>query len=308
MSKKLLDELEGLRLRLQEAEGTLDAIRRGEVDALVMSGPDGDQVYTLTGADRTYRIVLETMNEGAAIIGSDGMVLFCNARLSGILKTPLERILGASMARFVTQEDNQSFEALLNQSLVERQQTELTLKAGAGDFVPASLSTSPLFLEDSTTICMIVTDITEQKRAKQALRLSEERFRALVEGAQDLIFMKDRHLTYTHVNPAMARMFGLDVSEIVGRKDEDLYGEAIGKHIKQVDLRVLQGESIEEEYTASIKGVQFTLNTVLTPLCDAEGAIIGIYGISRDVTERKRTVHGQGPIPEAYPSKAMRAA
>ena len=255
MSKKLLDEIEELRLRLQEAEGTLDAIRRGEVDALVISGPDGDQVYTLTGADRTYRIVLETMNEGAAIIGSDGMVLFCNARLSDILKTPLERILGDSMARFVTQEDTQSFEALLNQSLVEPQQTELTLKAGAGDFVPARVSTSPVFLEDSTTICMIVTDITEQKLAKQALRLSEERFRALVEGAQDLIFMKDRHLKYTHVNPAMARLFGLDVSEIIGRKDEDIYGEGTGKHIKQVDLRVLQGESIEEEYTASIKGV-----------------------------------------------------
>ena len=308
MSKKLLDEIEELRLRLQEAEGTLEAIRRGEVDALVISGPDGDQVYTLTGSDRTYRIVLETMNEGAAIIGADGMVLFCNDRLSGILKTPLEGILGASMARFVTQEDTQSFEALLNQSLVERQQMEIALKAGAGDFVPARVSTSPLFLEDSTTICMIVTDITEHKRAEQALRLSEERFRALVEGAQDLIFMKDRDLTYTHVNPAMARMFGLDVSEIIGRKDEDLYGEATGKHIRQVDLRVLQGESIEEEYTASIKGVQFTLNTVLTPLRDAEGTIVGIYGISRDVTERKRTVLGQGPIAEAYPSQAMRAA
>ena len=155
---------------------------------------------------------------------------------------------------------------------------------------------------------MIVTDITEHKRAEQALLLSEERFRALVEGAQDLIFMKDRHLTYTHANPAMARMFGLDVSEIIGRKDEDLYGEATGKHIKQVDLRVLQGESIEEEYTASIKGVQITLNTVLTPLRDAEGMIVGIYGISRDVTERKRTVPGQRPIAEAYPSPAMRAA
>lgn len=308
MSKKLLDEIKELRLRVEEAEGTLDAIRRGEVDALVMSGPDGDQVYTLTGVDRTYRIVLETMNEGAAIIGSDGMVLFCNASLSSILKTPLERILGASMARFVTQEDTQSFEALLNQSLVERQHTELTLKAGTGDFVPARVSTSPLFLEDSTTICMIVTDITEQKRAKQALRLSEERFRALVEGAQDLIFMKDRHLRYTHVNPAMARMFGLDVSEIIGRKDEDLYGQATGKHIKQVDLRVLQGESIEEEYTASIKGVQITLNTVLTPLRDADGTIVGIYGISRDVTERKRAVPGIRPIAEAYPSPAMRTA
>ncbi len=150
-------------------------------------------------------------------------------------------------------------------------------------------------------------DITQRKVAEQALRLSEERYRALVEGAQDLIFMKDLHLTYTHANPAMARMFGREVSEIIGRKDEDLYGKATGSHIKQVDLRVLQGESIEEEYTASIKGVSFTLNTVLTSLRDAEGAIVGIYGISRDVTERKRTVPAQRPIAEAYPSQAMRA-
>jgi len=307
MSKKLLDEIEELRLRLQEAEETLDALRRGEVDALVMPGPDGDQVYTLTGADRTYRVVLETMNEGAAVIGSDGMVLFCNARLSGILKTPLERIIGASVARFITQEDTQSFEALLNQSLVESQQTELTLKDGDGDVVQVHVSTSPLFVEDSKTFCMIVTDITARKQAEQALRLGEARFRAVVEDAQDLIFMKDRHLTYTHVNPAMARMFGLDVSEIIGRKDEDLYGEATGKYIKQVNLRVLQGESIEEEYTTSIRGVQFTLNTVLTPLRDTEGTIVGIYGISRDVTERKKAVPGQRPITEAYPSQAMRA-
>ncbi len=294
-------------IRLQESEGTLDAIRSGEVDALAISGPDGYQVYTLTGADRTYRIVLETMNEGAAIIGSDGVVLFCNARLSRILKTPLERILGASMARFVTQDDAQSFEALLNRSLVERQQTELTLKAGSGDFVPARASTSPLFLEDSTTICMIVADITEQKRAKQALRLSEERFRALVEGAQDLIFMKDRHLNYTHVNPAMARMFERDASEIIGCTDEDIYGQGTGKHLKQVDLRVLSGESIEEEYSVRILGRPFTFNTILTPLCDTQGTIIGIYGIARDVTDRKRTVPDRRPIAESYPSQAMKA-
>ncbi|MDQ7785385.1 MAG: sigma 54-interacting transcriptional regulator [Desulfomonilaceae bacterium] len=151
-------------------------------------------------------------------------------------------------------------------------------------------------------------NVTDRRQAEQALRLSEERFRALVEGAQDLIFMKDRHLTYTHANPAMARMFGLDVSEIIGRKDEDLYGEATGKHIKQVDLRVLGGETIEEEYTASIKGTKVSLSTVLTPLRDVEGNIVGVYGISRDITERKRTVPGRRRIPEAYPSEAMQTA
>jgi len=91
-------------------------------------------------------------------------------------------------------------------------------------------------------------------------------------------------------------------------KDEDIYGEGTGKHIRQVDQRVLGGESIEEEYTASIRNVQVTLNTVLSPLRDADGAIIGIYGISRNVTDRKRTVPVQIPLAEVYPSQAMKAA
>ena len=82
--QELFAENERLKLRLQEAEEVLDAIRCGEVDALVVSGPDSDQVYTLGGADRAYRILFETMNEGAAILGSDGSVFFCNTRLSSL--------------------------------------------------------------------------------------------------------------------------------------------------------------------------------------------------------------------------------
>ncbi len=58
-------ELEELRQRLQEAEETLDAIRNGEVDALVVSGPSGEKVFTLEGAEHPYRVLVESMNEGA---------------------------------------------------------------------------------------------------------------------------------------------------------------------------------------------------------------------------------------------------
>ncbi|MGH7768924.1 MAG: sensor histidine kinase, partial [Candidatus Binatia bacterium] len=59
-------ELERLRTQLDEAQETLDAIRTGAVDALVVSGAEGEQVYTLRGADHSYRLLLQEMNEGAA--------------------------------------------------------------------------------------------------------------------------------------------------------------------------------------------------------------------------------------------------
>ena len=82
---KHLLQIEDLRMRLEEAEETLRAIRKGEVDALVVSGPQGDQVYTLKGAEQPYRVYVETMNEGAVTLGPDGTILYCNNRFAELL-------------------------------------------------------------------------------------------------------------------------------------------------------------------------------------------------------------------------------
>ena len=63
---------------LQEAEETLDAIRSGEVDALVVAGPEGERVFTLRGAEHPYRVMVESMNEGAISLALDGTILYCN--------------------------------------------------------------------------------------------------------------------------------------------------------------------------------------------------------------------------------------
>ena len=135
---------------------------------------------------------------------------------------------------------------------------------------------------------------------------SEERFRAIFDHAKDIIFIMDSHLKYTQVNPATAKILGLDVSEIIGRKPEDIYGEEVGQQLRLLDLRVLGGESIEREHTVRINGVSLILNTVLRPLHNAEGEIIGVFGISRDVTDRTRSLPTPKAVFENYPSEAMR--
>jgi adenosyl cobinamide kinase/adenosyl cobinamide phosphate guanylyltransferase len=73
---ELAAELEDLRTRLAEAEDVLRAIRNGEVDAVVVTGERGEQVYTLSGADRVYRQLIETMSEGAMTLSADGVILY----------------------------------------------------------------------------------------------------------------------------------------------------------------------------------------------------------------------------------------
>src|SRR6185295_1598480 len=94
------DELELLRTRLSEAEETLDAIRNGEVDALVVGGAEGDQIYTLRGADHPYRLLLQEMNEGAATVTPEGTVLYCNKRFAEMLRRPLEKVIGYTLEEF----------------------------------------------------------------------------------------------------------------------------------------------------------------------------------------------------------------
>ena len=89
-----IDELHN---RLQEAEDTVRAIRAGEIDALVVTGPLGEKVFILRGADHPYQVIVEEMNEGAATVSPEGTILYCNRRFADLLETPLEQVIGSSI-------------------------------------------------------------------------------------------------------------------------------------------------------------------------------------------------------------------
>jgi PAS domain S-box-containing protein len=134
----------------------------------------------------------------------------------------------------------------------------------------------------------VIRDLTDRKRTEAALQENEERFRAICETALDSIFLKDRSLRYTHVNPAMERLFQLPSEELIGKNDEDLFGPEAGKHIGKVDSRVLAGEIVQEEHTKPVGEIFFTFHVIKVPIRDKSGEIVGLCGIARDITERKQ--------------------
>jgi len=150
------------------------------------------------------------------------------------------------------------------------------------------VSAEPVLLNGHKHVVVAIDNITERKRADEALRESEERFRALFQAAEDPIFIKDTTLQYTLVNPAMERLFDRRTSELIGRTQADLFGEGTKKHHQAIDSRVLAGETIAEDSTMPVHGAQRTFHVVKVPMRDHAGKIIGLCGIARDITERKR--------------------
>jgi PAS domain S-box-containing protein len=161
--------LRKLQERLDAAEEILRAMRSGEVDAIVTSGPDGDCVYTLKGADEAYRLMVQKMAEGAVTVTPDGLILFSNEKLASILMIPHERVIGSNFYDFIVPDDAEIFSALLTHEMRTGAKCEVRLRAPGRVPIPVSLSVNRLELDGVDCFCIIIADLTDQKRNEEVL-------------------------------------------------------------------------------------------------------------------------------------------
>jgi PAS domain S-box-containing protein/putative nucleotidyltransferase with HDIG domain len=178
--KQLVPENEDLHARLDEAEDTLRAIRRSEADALIVSGVGGEQLFTLEGADHSYRMLIEDMSEGALTMTAEGVILYANRRFAEMLRMPLEKVIGSTIYTWIAPDSQPILQSLLRKGVDEKRRDQLVLTATDGTLVPVYLSVSNMLIDEIPDFfCLVATDLTDQKRS-DAIVASEKLARELL--------------------------------------------------------------------------------------------------------------------------------
>lgn len=242
---RLRNEIDELKARLAETEDTLDAIRNGEVDAIIVSGNDGEKVFSLNTSETPYRTIIEEMDEGAVTITRKGMVLYSNHRFAEIISMPLGKVTGSDFFSFLTESDRPEFRRLLRKAVKSGIRGEVASVNG----LHLQLSMVPLPDSMEGDVCIVVSDITpitnyqkylqemvDERTAKlrvanrqlysdiakltiteKALRDSEERMRLLSETMLQGVIFRDAHGKIISVNPAAERILGISATESIGK-------------------------------------------------------------------------------------------
>ena len=154
---------EELRGQLEEAQDLIHAIRTGAVDALAVQSAEGPRIFTLQGADQSYRTLIEQMSEGALLLAEDATVLYCNASLAELLHCPLAEVMGRNFDEFVPPGFGETWAALMNRGWAGKSRGELPLQTQTGALLPFSVSMNVLKFNETPALAVIVTDLSAQR-------------------------------------------------------------------------------------------------------------------------------------------------
>jgi PAS domain S-box-containing protein len=254
-------EIEEIRARVVELQETLRAIRMGEVDAVVVNGPVGDQVFTLQGAEHPYRILVETIDEGAATLSDDGTVLYSNKSFASIFDVPLEKFIGAPLEGFVSGEDMEDLRALIQDAKSGSARGEIRLRTIIGKARTVRLTLSTNRQLGVETICAVATELTELVETNEALRVTETSLRQL---SGRLLQLQDEE----------RRRIARDLHDVTGQKiallsmSLDRLGRLVGSQDSEVEETFEETRDVVRKIGEEIRTLSYLLHP---PLLDESG-------------------------------------
>lgn len=182
----LQEALRQVREELDEANDIINAIRSGEVDALIVDGAEGHQIFTLKSADHTYRIFIEQMSESAITIDKSNRILYCNSQFAKLVDIPLEKVIGHSFISLLTLQDQIIAQEAIDKAWEIDTRIELRLENRLGNQIPVQLALKTLQLDEGVSLSIVLTDLTALKHSQSLLQLKNQQLEQARKVVEDL--------------------------------------------------------------------------------------------------------------------------
>lgn len=265
----LLAEIEALKEKLYESNSIVDAIKDGDVDALVVNTNGTPQLYSLETADYTFRLLIEKFGQGALSISRNGLILYCNEYFSKLIGLPSEKIIGNYIYEYFDNKDN--FVSIIEALKYGVTTHEIVFKTTTDKKTfPANISLTDL--EPAVQgIGVVVTDLTEKKKHEDALLNNQKE---LEEKINELNKTNANLEEFIHV---ISHDLKEPLRKIVmynGRIDASYLSEADTKSMNVMKVSALRLNSLVDDlvsyssHTAQEERTKLDLSTVISEVTD----------------------------------------
>lgn len=230
-----------LRQQLHDASENMEALNAGSIDALVVAHKKAVKIYTEPTADKTYRILIEKMHEGAVTLNKKGLILYCNKYFANMVGLPLEKVIGTIMSNFIDDTSKQTFLVLFEQGWDDYSQNEIYLFAKNNKPIPVLMSVNTLVLENNLVLSIILTDLTLQKNRSAFKSLLIEKIIGVINdmiSSDELIITNNSdyistqlNYDYTYLSNIFSEVKGITIQQYI-----------IARKIEKVKELILHGE------------------------------------------------------------------
>ncbi len=294
---------------IDNEDTAIGALQHGAQDYLVKGEASGDLVIrciryaierkraeeALRKSELKFRSVTQSAIDAIISADKDGNIIFWNEGAQRIFGYTEKEVLGKPLTMLMPQRYRQAHQegmervSSTGETRVIGHTLELHGLRKDGDEFPLDLSLSTWETSEGPFYSGIIRDATERKKAEQALRSSEERYRTLLESIPQRIFFKDRNSVFVSMNAPFAQDAGMSVKELVGKTDYDIHPTELAEKYRADDRRVMatrQAEILEEINVVGDR--DRSVEVVKAPVISDDGEVMGVLGMFTDITERKR--------------------
>jgi len=321
--EKLKAEIRELQIQVEEAQETIHAIRTGQIDALVVEGENGHQVYSLKSADHSYRVFIEKMKEGAVTLDREGQILYSNTQFADMVGKPLNKILGTKLSDYIVPTEKDKLDKILLKGWKTDGKAEIFFQKGRSK-IPFLLSYNSLEFDSGHALSIICSDLSKHKKiekllkdqnqeletARQKVSLINEQLEAIVtERTKDLLVSREHFKFLANNIPVIVWTANPEgVPTYYNKKWTDYTGTTLESSVGEGWQNVLHADDHSnaiERWKTSIKDQipyelecriksadgKYRLHFVnAVPFRDEKGNIVTWLGTCTDIEERKMEI------------------